>query len=145
MMDGFRPADVAPTLRSGRLPAWLRELGTDWCFQFARRLATAEAVDDLIVMATPDLGELVLLEGHARLTAVFAGGCSRGSRSARMSGGHRRSSGGAASEWGGWSTRRASFLGACTRKLSVSSSATSVQSVRASRSMPTTLLPHPGQ
>jgi hypothetical protein len=25
-------------------------------------------------MATPDLGELVLLEGHARLTAIFVGG-----------------------------------------------------------------------
>jgi hypothetical protein len=69
-----RPADVAATLRSGRLPEWLIELGTDWCFQFAARLATAEAVDDLIVMATPDLGRLVLLEGHARLTAVFVGG-----------------------------------------------------------------------
>jgi hypothetical protein len=31
-------------------------------------------VDDLIVMATPDLGELVMLEGHARLTAIFVGG-----------------------------------------------------------------------
>jgi hypothetical protein len=69
-----RPADVLSTLRSGRLPTWLSELGTDWCFQFAARLATAEAVHDLIVMATPDLGELVLLEGHARLTAIFVGG-----------------------------------------------------------------------
>jgi hypothetical protein len=25
-------------------------------------------------MATPDLGELVLLEGHARLTAIVVGG-----------------------------------------------------------------------
>jgi hypothetical protein len=30
-------------------------------------------VDDLIVMATPGLGELVLLDGHARLTPAFAG------------------------------------------------------------------------
>jgi len=28
-------------------------------------------------MATPDLGELVLLEGHARLTAIFVGGLQR--------------------------------------------------------------------
>lgn len=72
-----RPADVLPTLRSGKLPTWLTELGTDWCFEFAARLATAETVDDLIVMATPDLGDLVLLEGHARLTAIFVGGLQR--------------------------------------------------------------------
>jgi hypothetical protein len=68
-----RPADVPSTLRSGKLPTWLTELGTDWCFEFAAQLAMAETVDDLIVMATPDLGELVLLEGHARLTAIFVG------------------------------------------------------------------------
>jgi hypothetical protein len=72
-----RPADVLPTLRSGKLPSWLRELGTDWCFEFATQLATAEAVNDLIVMATPDLGKLVVLEGHARLTAIFIGGLQR--------------------------------------------------------------------
>lgn len=72
-----RPADVLPTLRAGRLPGWLSELGTDWCFQLAAQLATAEAVDDLIVMATPDLGSLVLLEGHARMTAIFVGGHQR--------------------------------------------------------------------
>jgi hypothetical protein len=72
-----RPADVLATLRSGRLPVWLSELGTDWCAQFAARLATAEAVEDLIVMATPDLRRLVLLEGHARLTAIFVGGLQR--------------------------------------------------------------------
>jgi hypothetical protein len=72
-----RPVDVLPTLRSGRLPTWLTELGTDWCFDFAARLAKAGAVDDLIVMATPDLGELVCLEGHARLSAIFVGGLQR--------------------------------------------------------------------
>lgn len=72
-----RPADVLATLRAGRLPAWLIELGTSWPFEFAAELATAEAVDDLIVMAKPDLSELVLLEGHARLTAVFVGGLQR--------------------------------------------------------------------
>ena len=49
----------------------------DACFEFAARLAKAGAVDDLIVMATPDLGELVMLEGHARLTAIFVGGLQR--------------------------------------------------------------------
>jgi len=52
----------------------LTKLGTSWCFEFAAELAATEVVDDLIVMATPDLAELVLLEGHARLTAIFVGG-----------------------------------------------------------------------
>jgi hypothetical protein len=72
-----RPADVLSTLRSGRLPRWLSELGTDWCFQLAARLATAQAVDDLIVMSTPELDRFVLLEGHARITAIFVGGLQR--------------------------------------------------------------------
>jgi len=72
-----RPSDVLPTLRAGRLPRWLTKLGTSWCFEFAAQLVTAEVVDDLIVMATPDLGELVLLEGHSRLTAIFVGGLQR--------------------------------------------------------------------
>ena len=72
-----RPSDVLPTLQAGTLPAWLTELGTSWCFELAARLATTEAVDGLIVMATPDLGELVLLEGHARLAAMFVGGLQR--------------------------------------------------------------------
>lgn len=72
-----RPADVLPTLQRGRLPTWLSKLGTSWCFEFAAELGTAETVDGLIVMASPDLGELVLLEGHARLTAMFVGGLQR--------------------------------------------------------------------
>jgi hypothetical protein len=72
-----QPGDVLSTLRAGRLPTWLTELGTSWCFELAAQLATAEVVDDLIVMAAPDLGELVLLEGHARLTAIFVGGLQR--------------------------------------------------------------------
>ncbi|GAA2590513.1 hypothetical protein GCM10010435_81470 [Winogradskya consettensis] len=67
-----RPTDVLATLRSGTLPTWVREIGTDWCFDF-----TADTVDDLIVMATPDLGELVLLEGHARMTGLFVAGLER--------------------------------------------------------------------
>lgn len=71
------PVDVLPTLRSGRLPRWLKDLGTDWCFEFAAELARTRVVDDLIVMASPDLRDLVLLEGHARLTAIFVGGLQR--------------------------------------------------------------------
>jgi hypothetical protein len=72
-----RPSDVLATLQAGRLPTWLTELGTSWCFEFAAQLATAQVVDDLIVMATPDLSQLVLLEGHSRLTAIFVGGLQR--------------------------------------------------------------------
>jgi hypothetical protein len=68
-----RPGDVPSNLRAGKLPAWLIEQGTSWCFELAARLGTGGIVDDLIVMATPDLSELVLLEGHARLTAIFVG------------------------------------------------------------------------
>lgn len=72
-----RPADVLPTLQTGRLPTWLTKLGTSWCFEFAAQLAKAEVVDDLVVVATPDVNELVVLEGHARLTAIFVGGLQR--------------------------------------------------------------------
>lgn len=68
-----RPTDVLATLEAGRLPTWLTDLGTSWCFEFAAQLANAQFVDDLIVMGTPDLSKLVLLEGHARLTAIFVG------------------------------------------------------------------------
>jgi hypothetical protein len=51
----------------------MTEIGTDWCFELAERLSTATAVGDLIIMATPDFDDLVLLEGHARLAAIFVG------------------------------------------------------------------------
>ncbi len=73
-----RPCDVLPTLESGRLPRWLTQLGTHQHLEFACRLATADVLEhDLIVMATPDFSELVLLEGHARVTAIFVGGHQR--------------------------------------------------------------------
>lgn len=72
-----RPRDVLEVLRTGTLPDWLNELGTNWCFEFAAQLETSRVVDDLIVMATPGLSELVLLEGHARLTAIFVGDLQR--------------------------------------------------------------------
>ena len=74
LSGGSRQArDVRGTIEAGALPEWLSNLGTDWCFEFADQLATAKAVDDLIVMGTPDRSDLVLLEGHARLTAIFVG------------------------------------------------------------------------
>jgi hypothetical protein len=72
-----RPRDVVETLRSGTLPDWLKSLGTDWCFEFAEQLETAQVVEDVIVVATPNLSELVVLEGHARLTAIFVGNLQR--------------------------------------------------------------------
>ena len=72
-VPGDQPTCSRPCKRGGcrRRPT---ELGTTWCFEFAAQLASAESVDGLIVMATPDLSDLVLLEGHARLTAIFVGG-----------------------------------------------------------------------
>jgi hypothetical protein len=55
----------------------LTDLGTEWIFEFAERLEATRVVQDIIVMGTPDLTDLVLLEGHARLTALFAGGLQR--------------------------------------------------------------------
>lgn len=72
-----RPSDVLRTIHAGTLPEWLTELGTDWCAEFAAQLETERSVNDLIVMATPDGSELVVLEGHARLTAIFVGGLQR--------------------------------------------------------------------
>lgn len=72
-----RPGDVLSTLQRGRLPRWMSKLGTSWCFEFAAELETTETIDGLIVMASPDLDEIVLLEGHAPLTAIFVGGLQR--------------------------------------------------------------------
>jgi hypothetical protein len=72
-----RPIDVLLTLRAGKLPKWSADLDTSWCFEFASRLAEVESIDGVIVMGTPDLSDLVLLEGHARLTALFVGGLQR--------------------------------------------------------------------
>jgi hypothetical protein len=69
--------DVRRTIEVGELPEWLSKLGTEWCFEFADQLVTAKSVDDLIVMGTPNFADLVLLEGHARLTALFVGGLQR--------------------------------------------------------------------
>jgi hypothetical protein len=68
-----RPADVRAALAGGSLPSWLTEMGTQWCFDLADILERQGAVHDLIVVGPPEGGELVLLEGHARLTALFVG------------------------------------------------------------------------
>lgn len=68
-----RPADVAGTIASGNLPVWVREIGLEWCGQLAAALRASGTVAPLIVVGTPDLEQLVVLEGHARLTALFVG------------------------------------------------------------------------
>lgn len=85
------PKDVLRTIQAGKLPHWLNELGTDWCIEFAERLKTTRIVEDVIVMGTPNLSELVLLEGHARLAAIFVGGLERGATSQRILRTNRRS------------------------------------------------------
>ncbi len=48
-------------------------MGTGWCHELAELLERSGAVHDLIVVGTAGLEDLVLLEGHARLTALFVG------------------------------------------------------------------------
>ena len=70
-----RAADVLAMLQQpDRLPSWLREIGLEWPYELATMIAGEGVPGELIVVGTADLGDLVLLEGHARLTAVFAGG-----------------------------------------------------------------------
>jgi hypothetical protein len=68
-----RPADVLPTLQAGNLPSWLTDMGTDWCYDLAELLERGGTLHDLIIVGTAGLEELVVLEGHARLTALFVG------------------------------------------------------------------------
>jgi hypothetical protein len=93
-----RPTDVLSTLQAGKLPKWLTKLGASWRFDFAAQLAAAEVVDDLIVMTTPHLGQLVLLEGHSRLPPSSWVDYNDPSRSAPTSGCRPRSSSGAVSD-----------------------------------------------
>ena len=69
-----RPADVRSTLeRPDRLPEWLRAMDLEWPLELADVIAKKGVPGELVVLGTPDLGELVALEGHARLTALFVG------------------------------------------------------------------------
>ena len=68
-----KPADVRPTITARDMPEWLENMGTEWCFELADELASVTSVADVLVLTTPQRGELVLLEGHARLTALFVG------------------------------------------------------------------------
>jgi hypothetical protein len=72
-----RPVDVRDTVARGELPEWLIDMGTSWCGELAQILATGTTLGDLIIVGTPDHDELVVLEGHARLTGLFVGGLQR--------------------------------------------------------------------
>lgn len=70
-----RAADVRATLQQPDcLPSWLVDLGLEWPYELAAVIAGEGVPGELIVVGTADLGDLVLLEGHARLTAIFVGG-----------------------------------------------------------------------
>ena len=68
-----RPDQVSATVADG-LPTWVTDIGLEWILDLAEIIARRPHVSDLIVVGTPDLAELVVLEGHARLTAIFVGG-----------------------------------------------------------------------
>jgi hypothetical protein len=70
-----RPADVRATLEADRFPAWMRDLGLDRWYEAATEVG--DRLDDLIVVGPPGLERLVLVEGHARLTALFMAGRER--------------------------------------------------------------------
>lgn len=70
-----RPADVRRMLESPeRLPPWLVEMGLERPFELADVIGRKGVPGELVVVGTADLNELVVLEGHARLTALFVGG-----------------------------------------------------------------------
>ncbi len=48
-----RPADVPAVLASGRAPAWIRDKGTDWCYELATALRASPSVGPLILAGTP--------------------------------------------------------------------------------------------
>ena len=69
-----RAAAVRAALRRpDRLPSWLTEMGLEWPHELAAVIAREGMPGELIVVGTPDLDDLVLLEGHARLTALYVG------------------------------------------------------------------------
>ena len=67
-----RPADVVRTLASDDLAPWVRQLGVDWCYDLAAVLRETHRMHPLVVVATPDLARIVVVEGHARLTGLYA-------------------------------------------------------------------------
>jgi len=72
-----RVADVARTLQERQLPGWLAEMGTDWCFELAEEYRRGLETPELIVLATPDLESLVVVEGHVRITGIVLSGVYR--------------------------------------------------------------------
>ena len=70
-----RPAEVRRTLeRPDDLPPWFVDIGLEWPIELAAVIAKNGVPGEPIVVGTPNLHDLVVLEGHARLTALFVGG-----------------------------------------------------------------------
>lgn len=72
-----RVVDVGPTLQANRVPQWLADLGTAWCWELAAAYRAGLVTPDLIVLATPDLASLVVVEGHCRITGIVLSGVYR--------------------------------------------------------------------
>jgi hypothetical protein len=60
--------DAAPRIRAGVAPF---KVSSDWALGMARELATGAQFPPLILVTTGAGGDLVVLEGHARLTAFM--------------------------------------------------------------------------
>jgi len=72
-----RVIDVEATLRRRQVPDWLNEMGTDWCYEIAQEYASGLVIPDIIVLGTPDLSSLVVVEGHRRITGIALSGVFR--------------------------------------------------------------------
>lgn len=69
-----RVVDVAETLREERVPEWLAAMGTDWCVDLAAEYRAGLVTPEIIVLGTPDLASLVVVEGHVRITGIVLSG-----------------------------------------------------------------------
>jgi hypothetical protein len=61
-------ADAAPRIRAGVAPFGV---SSDWALGMAREVARGARFPPLILVTTEPGGDLVVLEGHARLTAYM--------------------------------------------------------------------------
>jgi hypothetical protein len=66
--------DVGPTLAGGRLPVWLARMGTEWCHELAESYRGGLQTPDVIVLTTPTLDPITVVEGHVRITGIVLSG-----------------------------------------------------------------------
>lgn len=72
-----RVVDVAAALEEERVPAWLVAMGTRWCSDLAEEYRAGLVTPEIIVLGTPDLSSLVVVEGHVRVTGIVLSGVYR--------------------------------------------------------------------